>query len=387
MTVFRLSQSALCRRAFASAVLLAGVGATAAAQSNLSIQGFGYPPGQFSARANGTGGAIAEADPFSPINPASIAVLPSRVVFFQMEPEYRTVTTPRGNEHTSTARYPVVMGALPLGNRWVISASSSTMLDRSSTTSFQTTQVLTAIDSVPMTTTYNISGAMNDNRFAVGWSPKPWARVGVGLHAITGHNLVNITQTFEDTVRFASFAQQSILGFSGSAYSVGLQLISSQLVFSGSARWGGRLSVSVEDTILGRANVPNRFGGSLAYVGLANSAISVRTAYENWASIDGLGTPALDGQNGWDTSVGGDFAGPRVAGRLVFLRVGGRTRTLAFEAAEHPVHEKSVSAGLGTTFANGRVIADLATIRAFRSADIGAKERAWTLSFGISVRP
>ena len=46
---------------------------------------------------------------------------------------------------------------------------------------------------------------------------------------------------------------------------------------------------------------------------------------------------------------------------------------LEIDDAEHVLHEAATR--------------HLATIRAFRSADIGAKERAWTLSFGISVRP
>src|SRR5262249_58476710 len=62
----------------------------AGAQSNLSSQGFGFPSGQFSTRAQGTGGAVGEMDPFSPINPATIGAFTSRILFFQMEPEYRS---------------------------------------------------------------------------------------------------------------------------------------------------------------------------------------------------------------------------------------------------------------------------------------------------------
>jgi hypothetical protein len=100
-----------------------------------------------------------------------------------------------------------------------------------------------------------------------------------------------------------------------------------------------------------------------------------------------LGTPGLRGVDAWDTSVGADLAGPRFSNRIVFLRGGYRTRTLPFEASGKPVKENSYSGGLGTSFANGRVSTDLAVIRAMRSADLGASERAWTISFGIGVRP
>jgi hypothetical protein len=357
------------------------------AQASLSGQGYGFPTGQFSSRTQGTAGSLAEGDPLSPINPATIGVFPSRIIFFQMEPEFRSVKTTNGTERTTTARYPVVFGAMPVGGGVVMGLSSSTLLDRTSTTSFRTTQLLGGNDSVPMTTTYRIDGAMNDVRLAAAWSPRPWLRIGAGAHAITGHNLVNITQAFDDTVRFSSFAQQVTLGFSGSALSGGLQLLSSNLAFSASGRWGGTLRVSNEDTVLARARVPNRFGMSLAYLGIANSAISIRTSRENWSALGGLGTTNLQGEDGWDSSIGADLAGPRLSNRILFLRAGARTRTLPFHAAGKTVKENSFSGGTGTTFANGRVMADLAVIRALRSADVGASERAWTISLGISVRP
>jgi hypothetical protein len=56
-----------------AAVALCSIPAVSArAQANLSVQGFGFPTGQFSTRTYGTGGALAELDPLSPINPASI---------------------------------------------------------------------------------------------------------------------------------------------------------------------------------------------------------------------------------------------------------------------------------------------------------------------------
>jgi hypothetical protein len=387
MTMRTLVSPSTSLRLAGAAALSFACALSARAQSNLSVQGFGYSAGQFSSRAQGTGGAIAESDPFSPVNPASIAVFPSRILFFQMEPEFRSVTSARGTERTSTARYPNVFGALPVGSNWVFSLGSSTLLDRTSTTSFRTRQLVSLIDTVPMTTTYQIDGAMNDVRLAVAWAPKPWARVGLGLHGITGRNLISLTQAFDDTVRFSSFAEQIIIGFKGSAVSTGFQLVSNSLSASGSARWGGSLSTSVGDTVLSRARVPNRFGAALAYTGIKNSVVSFRSAYTNWSALEGLGTPGLVAVDGWDTSLGADLAGPRISNRIIFIRGGLRTRTLPYEAAGKTVTENSISGGLGTTFGNGRVLTDFALIRSMRDANIDATERAWTLSFGISVRP
>lgn len=360
----------------------------AGAQANLSAQGFGFPTGQFSARTYGTGGALAELDPLSPINPASLALIPTRLVTFQIEPEFRSVTTSNGTERTTTARYPNVFGALPVGHGWVMSLGASTLLDRTATSIFNTTQFLTPTDSVPMTTKFRVDGAMDDVRLGAGWAPTNWLRVGIGAHAITGHNLISITQSFADSVRFATFTQQRVLGFSGAAASAGVQLVSKLVTAGFSARRGGNLDLSSEDTLLTSAKVPNRFGASLAFTGIANSAISIRTSRDNWSSLGSLGTPGLNAVDAWDTSVGADLAGPRVGDRILFLRGGYRTRTLPFQAGDHTVTEQSFAGGLGSAFASGHVLGDFALIHSSRSASgLSASEHAWTVSLGISIRP
>lgn len=371
--------------ALATSIAALPIGAVIA-QANLSSQGFGFPTGQFSARTYGTGGALAEMDPLSPVNPASIAALGTRLLFFQIEPEFRTVTTNNGTERTTTARYPNVFGALPIQGL-VVSLGSSTLLDRTSTTVFNTTQTLSTNEVVPITTRFKVDGAMDDVRLAAGWAPASWLRVGLGAHAITGHNLVSITQSFADSSSFASFTQQRILGFSGAAVSAGVQFVSKSINAAVSARRGGNLDLTDEDTVLSKAKVPNRFGASIAYTGIANSAISIRTSRDDWSSLRGLGSPGLDPVDAWDTSIGADIAGPRLGDRIVFLRGGFRTRTLPFTAAENRVKENSVTSGVGTAFAGNRVLMDLAVIHASRSAALEASERAWTVSLGISVRP
>ena len=375
------------RRAVGIALSIAGLPLAARAQAGLSTQGFGFPTGQMSTRTLGAGGSLAEIDPLSPVNPASIALLGSRIIFFQVEPEFRTVTSARGSDATRTVRYPNVFGAIPVGGSVVISLGSSTFLDRTSETVFTQPQILSPGDSVLMTTRFTVNGAMDDVRLAGAWTPVSWLRVGVGAHAITGHNLVTVEQSFDDTVAFATSRQQRILSFSGAAASAGVQLVSKYVTAAFSARQGGTLTMSAEDTSLTHARVPNRFGASLTYTGLANSFFSVRTAHDNWSALGGLGSSTLKGVDGWDTSVGADVSGPRLGSRPLVLRAGFRDRTLPFTAGGNTVTEKSVSAGLGTLFANGRVLSDLAVIRANRSAGLSASENAWTISIGLSVRP
>jgi hypothetical protein len=375
-------------RSVCSLALVAAPAAALGAQSNLSTQGFGFPTGQQSARSLGAGGSLSEMDPLSPVNPASIAMIGTRMIFFQIEPEYRSVTTGAGTERTTTARYPNVFGALPFGTNFVVSLGASTLLDRTATTSFNSTQFLAGGDSVPMTTTFRIDGAMDDVRLAGGWTPRSWLRLGLGLHAITGHNLINLQQSFADSVTFAPFTQSRVLGFSGTAISAGMAVVSSSWTAAVSARQGGALNLAAEDTVISRARVPNRFGGSIAYTGIANSAISIRADHDSWSALRNLGSPGLVGVDAWDASIGADIAGPKFGQQIVFLRGGYRDRTLPFEAANQIVKEKSASGGLGTAFANGHILADLAVIRSNRTAvNVPATEHAWTVSIGLSVRP
>src|SRR5262249_6321210 len=156
----------------------------------------------------------------------------------------------------------------------------------------------------------------------------------------------------------ASFNQSLVLDFTGLAGSAGVQLTSKSWGLGVSGRVGGNMHSSVEDTVLSRAKVPSRFGATLAYTGIANSAFAVRTEYDGWSSLNGLSTDDAHAVNAWDSGVGADIAGPRMGARTIFLRLGARTRTLPYEAngldgVAHKVTENSGSAGLGTTFANG----------------------------------
>jgi hypothetical protein len=366
-------------------MLLASLAARLGAQANLGSQGFGYPPGQLSTRAVATGAGIAEMDPWSPINPASIGALSTRLLFLQIEPEFRTVKTTAGTDRTTTARYPIVLGAIPVGQRFVFGVSASTLLDRTSGTLSEATQRIGG-DTVVVTTTVRVTGAMNDLRLAGAWTPRNWVRVGAGLHGFTGRNLVDLRESFSDSVTFSGFNLQRNLSFSGGAVSLGAQLFSKTLLGAVSWRHGGSMRVAAEDTTLGTADVPDRFGASLAYIGIANSAIAVRTSHENWSALAGLGNPGFRAVDSWDTSIGADVAGPRFAGRQLMLRAGARSRTLPFQAGGNDVTERSVSAGAGTIWAAGHVITDLAVIRASRDAGLSTSERAWTISFGISIR-
>jgi hypothetical protein len=382
----------------AVAAVALGSAENASGQGNLSTFGFGYPPGQLSARAQATGGATGEVDPVSTLNPAALLNWGGSAVYFQIEPEFRQINGAGASERTTTARYPLTGGALQVGSRWTVGIAVSTFLDRSWATTSRTTHQLGS-ESVPATTTFRSEGAINDVRLALAWAARPWFRLGLGAHALTGRNFLSVTDVFDDVAQYDTLQQDTTISYRGTALSGGVELRAGRVAsVAASVRVGGPIRAESGNTTLGRANVPNRYGVSVAYLGIANSAIAFRTSYNKWSSLDGLGQSGLRAVDAWDTSLGADIAGPRLGtDRTLMLRVGGRWRTLPFAVTPveddgtiggpRKVQERSLSVGTGTTFARGRAAVDVGVIRASRDAGLSVDERAWILSIGMSVRP
>ena len=361
--------------------------AAARAQGNLSTRGFGYPAGLLSSRALGTGGAIGEIDPLSASNPASILSFGGSALYFQAEPEYRTLHVGSETERTTTARYPLVAAAIPITQDIMLGLSVSNLLDRSFQTRTRGLQMI-GDSTIGTTNTFKSDGAIGDLRLALAWGPAPWLKLGAAAHAITGDNRVRNTQVFDDSTRFARLVDTATVGYTGNAYTAGFEVIAAHdWSLAGSYRRGGPLSLKRGDTTLASAHVPNRIAMSAAYLGVRGSSIAIRTAKDSWTSLATLGSSSLRITDAWDTSVGADMLGPRFGASPLQLRAGARWRTLPFGTSTSSVSEKSYSIGAGTTLARGRAALDVTGIRATREAGANLSETAFTLSVGVTVRP
>lgn len=370
------------------AALLVALPAASLAQGTLSTQGFGYPTGTFSTRTLGTGGALAEIDPLSVSNPASILNLGGTALYFQAEPEYRKLSVRGGSESTTIARYPLILGTVRVSRSVAASLSATNLLDRSFETTSHGTVNVGGTD-IGSTNTFASDGAIGDVRLALAWEPRSWLHVGLGAHAITGDNRLKSTQVFDDSTRYARLADTSTVTYVGSAFSGGVEVYAGRAaVFAASYRRGGDLTLKRGDTTKADARAPDRLALSAAFLGVRGTTIAVRTARDTWSNMAGLGSSGLAIHDSWDTSVGADVLGPRFAGQSVQLRAGGRWRTLPFGPGTTAVRERSLSFGAGTMIARGRAALDVAGIRATRDATgVDTKETAWTLSVGITVRP
>ena len=383
------------RRLAAAALLV--LPAAAGAQGTLSTQGFGYPTGQMSTRTLGTGGALAEIDPLSVTNPATLINLGASALYFQAEPEYRTIRVGGSSDRSTIARYPLVAAGVPLTQTLFAGLSVSNLLDRSFETVARGSQVVGGT-TVNSTNTFKSDGAIGDLRLALSWAPRPWLHLGLAGHAITGDNKLSSSQDFDSTA-YQGILDTLTVTYVGNAYSGGVEVYTGRYaVLAASYRRGGPLSLKHGDSTLSSARVPDRLAMSAAYLGIRGTSIAIRSAKEQWTDLRGLGSAGLPISEAWDTSIGADVLGPRFAGRSLQLRAGARWRTLPFDARpilstggfgpSAKVSEKSYSLGAGALLARGRAALDLAAIRATRSsAATAVEESAWTLSFGVTVRP
>jgi hypothetical protein len=373
--------------------LLAGVAiafpdSRASAQGALSTQGFGFPPGQMSARALATGGGIAEFDADSPLNPAAIALSSDPRMFLQYEPEFRRLTNAGTTSNTTTARFPVFSASVPIGSRGSIGVSAATLLDRSSATSItRDLEVGGTVSTVTEST--RMFGAINDLRLAFGWAPSTKFQLGLGVHAYTGQNRVFFSQSFPDSLKFSTISQVTTLGFRGYAGSAGVMIRPSRnFGFAVSGRKGAKIEARNTDSAVAEANIPDRFGFGFAYEGIPGSSISAHVSRDMWSRMNDLSS--AEAVDTWEGGFGIESLGPRLIQRQTILRIGTRYRTLPYLAAGSEVSELSFAGGIGTQFFRNRATFDVTLERSGRKAkdsDIGARERAYILSFGLRVRP
>lgn len=359
------------------------------AQGALSLQGLGYPAGGLSARAEGTGGGVGDFDALSSVSPAALAGVGSAALFLQYSPEFRRVTTASGSANTTTARFPLIEGVLPMGQSWTLGLSSSTFLDRSSETNLKRTQIVGApTDTVTLTEQNKVLGAIDDLRLAVAWSTSPVFRIGVGAHVFAGSNRITFSQLFPDSTEFIGSAQVGRISYAGFAGSLGVEWHPSRVIgFSLSGRKGGDLRAQSGDTAIGSGRLPDHYSGSVTFEGIPGIIVSARAAHDNWSSLNSLSSSGIQAFDGWDTGAGVEASGPRIMQRIITVRAGARFRTLPFGLNGQKVSEKSFAVGFGAPLTRDRAALDVTLQRASRTAGSDIQERSFILSIGLRVSP
>jgi len=371
-----------------SLILCATFVTSAAAQGTLSGQGFGYPAGGLSTHAEGLGGSIAENDPLSPVNPADLTAWGRPGLYFQYDPEFRSLQSNGSTDHTLTARFPIISGALNIGPRLTFGLSSTTFLDRTWETSITGYAHFQGGDSSLYNERFSTDGAINDLRGALSFSLLPSLSIGVAGHVLTGQNRLAISRQFSDT-NFAIFTESSTLSYSGHSVSGGISwrpLSALSLGVSGDA--GGTLHSYRNDTTLTSARVPKRVGFGGIFGGISGLLLSANAEWNGWSAMNGLAESEVKAVDGWDWGVGAEVRAPALFGQEIPVRLGYRHRILPFEANEEEVRETDYSVGFGIPISRGRSRVDVSVLRANRNSALpDVQEHAWIMSFGFLIRP
>jgi hypothetical protein len=374
-------------RTLRTLVLCATFVSSASAQGTLSTQGFGYPAGGLSTHAEALGGSIAESDPLSPVNPASLSSWGRPGFYLQYDPEYRTVQAGGLSNSTLTARFPMLAGALNIGPRLTFGISATTFLDRTWEVS-RSGYVFSGADSTLYSENFTADGAINDLRAALAFSILPNLSVGIAGHVLTGENRLQITREFADTST-AIFTELSTLSYTGHSVSGGIAWRPrAALSFGVSGDAGGTMQSFRNDTTLSSARVPKRVGFGGLFGGISGLLLSANAEWNGWSALNGLGDSDAHAVDGWDYGIGAEVRAPSLFGQEIPVRLGYRRRTLPFEASGAEVHEADYSFGIGIPISRGRSRVDFSLTRANRTADLpDVSEHAWILSAGFFVRP
>lgn len=389
----------MTRSILIGALLLALPAGAAAAQGNLSTQGFGYPPGQLSTTALSLGGGPAELDPSSALNPAAPSLWGGVILFMQYEPERRTVKTPTERASTTTARFPMVGISIPV-RRLAIQATASAFLDRTWTSGSRIQRDIggTVVDAVELFTS---NGGITDFRLALAYGVSRQLQIGVAGHVFSGENSILIEQRFPDTVTFSGARQRSQIGYNGLGASAGIVLRQGdKLGLGASVRVGGDIESYSGDVTVSKAKVPLRYGVGVSYSGIEGVSLSARANFDEWSAMEPLrrADSNLRAYDSWDYGIGADVAGPSIGRRTIALRLGARRRGLPFGVGggstgeQTRVNETSFSGGFGIPLGIARSHLDVGVARATRKPEDsgiagGATESAYIFSFGVRVRP
>ncbi|MCC7194865.1 MAG: hypothetical protein IT356_04845 [Gemmatimonadaceae bacterium] len=384
--MMRGALTGLVSLAATAALQAAATPAGAGAQGALSQLGFGYPAGGVSARSLATGGALADADPLSAVNPAAIVLNARARGYIQFEPEFRTVQVGAVSTPTTTFRFPLFM-VTGQQSKATFALSYASFMDRTWSNSYPDTQAIGG-ERIPSTVLTSSEGGIADIRGAVAWSFNERIHVGIAAHLFPGQDRVVAGRIFPDSLQAGGFQNTNTYTFEGAGASLGAVWITpSHVTLAADLRAGGSLSMRLGDSVrVGSGRVPLRYGASVLYDGVPGAVFAVRYSRERWTDLRGLGSSSLGIADATDFSAGAEAAGPRLGPSTVTFRLGYRARGLPFTYLGDRVGETMAGGGIGVPLGGTRAFLDLGLARvARRAADV--RERAWIMSLGVGIKP
>ncbi len=371
-------------------VLATAVPVTGSAQASIfGTRALGLPVLPLSARAQGMAGGDAMFDADVSLNPAAMWLGNRPYASFTLRQFWRNSENTFGEGSGRDTQFPLAMVTGPVGARFDYAVSVSAYTDR--------TFALTLADSlllrdvmVGINDTLVSRGGVTDIRGAVSYTVSSRFAVGVGLHLLTGTNLIQYRRGFSDS-SYAPVRVGNELSFVGPGISAGFSAAPTGAIrLAGMVRWDGDLAFHKDSTRLEDVPLPLTMGGGIQIQAGQRLLLAGHALRRNWSVADER--IRAEGGNGARSTTEGAaglqwIRNPRRPAKFP-LRAGVRFAQLPFAVIQgQQSHEFEISLGTGFHFTNDRGALDIALQRAWRSDGADFSERTVMLSIGIGVRP
>jgi hypothetical protein len=364
-------------------------GMTSAQSSQFGVRGLGYPGRGLAVRASGSSGGFGLFDSESSLNPAALGAVPTLTSVFTVAQSFRHPENPAGTASVRDTRFPHILVAGPIrqsGAVFGVSYSNYTSRDYSLTTA--DTLDIRGVP-VGVTDSFSSRGGLNDLRVAGAYRVHDRWMFGGGFHIITGSTRLVTQREFSDST-YLSSRQRSELSYTGVGLSVGvIRQFGPGLAISALARTDGHANVDLDSGRVATVDLPYTFGLGVRVQPAAKLDVGLQGIMRTWsgANSDLLEQGGTGANNTVEVSVGAQYTSDPKRPFRRPIRLGARYATLPFPLVPgEQGHEMSISFGTGMRFAQQRAGVDLSLEHYWRSEGVYS-ERAFILSFGVSVRP
>lgn len=373
--------------------LLAAAPAPGRAQSLLASRGLGLVVDPIDARMRALGG-VALGLPGNGVSfhSATSAVgLPAPIALVGYQYDSFSADFDGLAAEGTTARFPLILAATPVGERWAFMAGYAGFIDQNWAVERADT-VLAGPDTLAVLDRVASSGGVARLRFGGAYRVVEGLSVGLGLDLYTGSVQSSAGRRFpgEETPRCCT-ARWS---FSGVGYNAGVSWQPSQaLSLAAAGSLGGTLEAETQDSLaVDRSyDLPATLTVGASGRVAANTLLAASADWAGWSGLDEELARTGGARDAWSVRGGVEWDGLQIRDRPIPIRLGTRFSALPFrwEAAGADadwVDERAYTGGIGVVLAGTAARADLAVERGQRGGEAaGIDESYWRFALSLSV--
>jgi hypothetical protein len=363
--------------------------ASEAQNSVYGVHGIGFVGRPVGTRARATGGGLAAFDPRSALNPATAAGFRSVSVTGSIGMTLRSYSA-LGASADGLKETRVPFGQLAgwvRGTPVSFSIAYYPYAERTYNLATLDTISIRLDDEVEVSDQISSDGAVANIGGALAYRVSSNISVGAALHIITGSATASAVRTF-GTDEYAQALERVKLGFGGLGFSIGVVVaLHPRLTLAATFRSDTRLETVADSVRISRIQLPVTASAGLVVVPLPAVQWATTVTYQSWsdAANDLAALGIVRAFDTWAVGSGFEIGGP-AGGSQIPVRLGFRYAELPFSPTNDQPREVDISLGSGVNVASGRASLEFSVDRIFRKG-AGADERAWYMTFSVTLRP